>query len=81
MKIKVVLFASARDILGEREIEMELPDSATVVDLKQVMMSQFPQVADLVLRSAISVDHEFANDSLPLQPGSEIALIPPVSGG
>ena len=81
MKIKVVLFASARDILGEREIEVELPDTTTVGDLKQVLMSQFPQVADLVLRSAISVDHEFANDALPLQPGSEIALIPPVSGG
>lgn len=81
MIIKIALFASARDMFGEREIELELSDSATVGDLKGQLIDRFPQGTDLVMRSAVSVDHEFALDSTSLNPDSEVALIPPVSGG
>ena len=81
MKIKVALFASAREILGQNEIELELSEPATVADLKRKLVERFPEANDLVVRSAVSVDHEFAMEATGLDRDSEIALIPPVSGG
>ena len=81
MKVKVVLFAAAKDLAGEREVELDLPTGATVDHLKREMTARFPNLADLVKRSAFSVDHEFAVDGIRLNENAEVALIPPVSGG
>lgn len=81
MIVKVALFASARDIFGGSEIELELSPSATVADLKRELIGRYPEARDLVTRSAVSVDHEFSMDETKLNPNCEIALIPPVSGG
>lgn len=81
MIIKVALFASAREVLGRSEIELELSPAATVAELKRELIKRFPDSEPLVLRSAVSVDHEFATEATKLNPDCEIALIPPVSGG
>ena len=81
MKVKVVLFASARDLLNQREVELSLSSSATVGELKRELTRQFPELTDLVKRSALSVDHEFAVERDRLSEEAEVALIPPVSGG
>jgi molybdopterin converting factor subunit 1 len=81
MIVKVVLFAMAKELAGEREIEIKMAESSTVGDLKRCLIESYPSVGELVARSAISVDHEFAVDAQVLDQGSEVALIPPVSGG
>jgi molybdopterin converting factor small subunit len=81
MIVKVALFASAREVFGGREIELELSPSATVADLKRELIEMYPEARDLVTRSAVSVDHEFSMDATNVNPDCEIALIPPVSGG
>ena len=81
MKIKVVMFAVARDMINESSVELELSDSATVGDLKQALTSQYPKLNEIVLRSAFSVNHEYALDQTKLTENVEVALIPPVSGG
>ena len=81
MKVKVVLFASARESFGGGEVELELSQSATVADLKRELIERCPEASELVIRSAISIDHEFAVDSMLVDPDCEIGLIPPVSGG
>ena len=81
MIVKVALFAAARDVFGEREIELDLPQSATVADLKRQLIERHPEAHDLVMRSSVSLDHEFTMDVTVVNPDCEIALIPPVSGG
>ena len=81
MKVKVVLFASARDLLNQREVELNLSSSATVGELRRELTRRFPELTDLVTRSALSVDHEFAIEEDRLNEAAEVALIPPVSGG
>jgi len=81
MIVKVVLFAMAKDLIGANEVEIELEDGATVGDLKRSLVRQYSESMDLVARSAFSVDHEFAVDTQRLSSQSEVALIPPVSGG
>jgi len=81
MKLKVELFATARDLAGASSVEVTVTESASVVDLKTELAKQFPELSEIVSRSAISVDLEYAANDKLLVEGSEVALIPPVSGG
>ena len=81
MKIDLLLFATAKDLFGESKITVELPDSATIAQLKRALVQRQPDVASVIGRCAFSVDQQYASDSTELQPEQEIAMIPPVSGG
>ncbi|MFN8775939.1 MAG: MoaD/ThiS family protein [Flavobacteriales bacterium] len=80
MKIRLLSFGLIRDITGAREIEMELRGPATVGQLR----TQFPRVFSGWPESityAIAVNQGYAEDTVQLEDGDEVALIPPVSGG
>jgi molybdopterin converting factor subunit 1 len=81
MIVKVMFFASARDLMGCDSIEMSLDDCATLGQVKQSIIEQHPVMSELVGRSTFSVDRQYARDEQPLYHGAEIGLIPPVSGG
>ncbi|MBA4186782.1 MAG: molybdopterin converting factor subunit 1 [Planctomycetaceae bacterium] len=81
MLIRVLLFAAARDHAGADSVSVELPAGATVAALHTELSRQLPALTPLLARSAIAVNHDFAEDSLVLSPGDEVAIIPPVSGG
>lgn len=81
MKIRVLLFARARDLLRADDVNVELPSRATVADLRRLLTEAYPQVAGLLARSAIAVNEEFANDATVLDTYAKVAVLPPVSGG
>jgi molybdopterin converting factor subunit 1 len=81
MIVHVRLFARARDLAGVDSIAVELPDGATAKELRRALGSQHPKLAGLLDRCALAVDNEFADDARPLSATSEVALLPPVSGG
>jgi molybdopterin converting factor subunit 1 len=81
MRHRVRLFARAKDLAGVDEVSVELPEGATVADLRGQLAGRFPVLAGLLERSALAVNDEFAEDARTLPSGCEIALLPPVSGG
>ena len=81
MNLKIILFAAARDLCETSEAQIELQQPATVANLKFELKKQFPQLEPILSRSAISVDHQYADDEFELNESCEIAVIPPVSGG
>lgn len=81
MLISVQLFAVARDRAGCSSIQVELADDATVGGLRERLIADYPQLAEIVPRAMLAVDTEYARDDVRLRPATEIALIPPVSGG
>ena len=81
MKISVALFAAAREMVGLNSVDLVLSESATVCDLRNALVENYPELDSLMSNSVFSVDHEYANDQSKLFDGSEVALIPPVSGG
>jgi molybdopterin converting factor subunit 1 len=81
MIVHVRLFARARDLAGTDSLGLELPDDATVADLRRRLATDYPALAGLLERSALAVESEFAADSRQLRDNEEIALLPPVSGG
>lgn len=80
MKCKVKAFGISRDIVGARELEMDVPDGFTVSELKQKLFQTYPTFVDLK-SLYVALNNEYANDNAVLKTGDEIALIPPVSGG
>jgi molybdopterin synthase catalytic subunit len=76
MHVRVRLFAALRERAGTDQIELELPDGASVGDALQRMQSLTDGVSVVM-----AVNREYADPSEPLHSGDEVALIPPVSGG
>jgi molybdopterin converting factor subunit 1 len=81
MIVHVRLFARLRDLAGAGALRVELPDGATVADLRRRLAADHPALAGLLQRSALAVDNDFADDSRVLSGDPEIAVLPPVSGG
>lgn len=72
-------FGISRDILGGREVELEISGNS-VGDLRKTLSSQYPKL-DKLNSLFIAVNQEYAADDKAISVLDEIALIPPVSGG
>ena len=72
----MLLFAMLRERAGARQLTIELPDGARVSDA-------LAELGDLAagLPLVMAVNREYAPEDHVLDPGDELALIPPVSGG
>lgn len=81
MILPIKLFAIARQRLGRDQVEVTLPDAATVADLRRVLVEQFPALADVLPHIRIAINSSYATDWAVIPAGAEVALIPPVSGG
>jgi molybdopterin converting factor subunit 1 len=81
MIVRVRLFARARDLAGSDCLSLEVPEGATVGELRRRLAGACSSLQGLLERSALAVNEEFAEDALPLPPHAEVALLPPVSGG
>jgi molybdopterin converting factor subunit 1 len=79
--VKVRLFARAKDLAGTDLITVDVPEGATVADLRRRLAALHPALAGLLQRSALAVNDEFADEAMTLPPRAEVALLPPVSGG
>jgi len=72
----VRLFAALRDRAGTDRLELELPDGARVADALAAV-DGLAEGLPLVL----AVNREYAARDRVLEPGDELAVVPPVSGG
>jgi molybdopterin converting factor subunit 1 len=85
MRVKVLYFAVLRDLCGQVAEEIELPAGESVGGLLKLLESRSATgkaVANKVWSAiAVAVNQEYAQGSLVLQDGDEVALLPPVSGG
>ncbi len=79
MRITVKCFASSREIVGQRELVIDVRAGATVVDLRDVLFETYPRLSDLRLRFAVNA--VYAAQEVELHDGDEVACIPPVGGG
>ena len=77
----VRLFAGLREMLGAREIAIELPTGATADDLRERVAEMHPLVRPLLPSIVCAVDEEYVDGDYVLREGADVALIPPVSGG
>src|SRR5262245_53020040 len=81
VRVSVQLFGGARQRAGRARIELDLPESARVSDLRAALAAQEPALAPLLASVRIAVDSEYAEEDRVIPEGAELAVIPPVSGG
>lgn len=81
MKVHVKLFAVAKELAGCDELTIELPEGATVGNLRVAIVDASPALARIVPHALWAVGATYASNNTLLDEQSEIALIPPVSGG
>ena len=81
MKLSVKLFARARDLAGAGLVEIELPEPATVSDLRHALTATYPALGPIAPSLLVAVGTDYATDDAPVSPTSDVACFPPVSGG
>ena len=79
--IKVLFFANLRTLVGVNEVHIEIPPHTRVADVKRLVTSKYPELADAIKTSLVSINREFAFDDDLIPECAEIAIFPPVSGG
>ena len=80
MKVNILAFGIAKEIVGGSSVEVPLEDAATVAVLRGQLEAQYPRLKQLA-SYMIAVNDEYATADVLLQQRDEIAIIPPVSGG
>jgi molybdopterin converting factor small subunit len=81
MKITVKLFAAMRDAAGADSVEIDVREGATIADVRTALIERFPEQRALLARVLFAIDAQYAGDTVEVPSQSEIACIPPVSGG
>lgn len=81
MRVRVKLFAAAREIAGQGEVTVELREGRTVGDLIEQLFIQFPGLKEIAGSLVFAVNREVSERTVNLHEGDEVGVIPPVSGG
>ena len=81
MRVKIFFFATVREYVGAKTVELEVPVQTTVAMLKELLVNKYPQIASTQKSIIAAVNSEYAADELLIPLDAEIAFFPPVSGG
>lgn len=80
-RVKILLFATLRDRVGARSLELDLPPGTTIAGLEGLLVSRYPRLENVRGSMVAAVNHEYAAGDQVIPAGAEIAFFPPVSGG
>jgi molybdopterin synthase catalytic subunit len=81
VQVNLLFFASLKDIVGARQLQLDVPSGATVADLLDRLESSYPKLKPYRSIVLTSVNEEYVELGSPISDGDEVAIFPPVSGG
>jgi molybdopterin synthase sulfur carrier subunit len=81
MKIHVQFYAQLRDLVGMRELDLDVAEGVTVRDLLEEIYAQQPALRSHDKSILIGAGVEFVDRNYKLKSGDEISIMPPVQGG
>ena len=81
VQVKLLFFATLKDIVGKRELDIEVPSGATVNDLWEHLESRYPAIGRYRSIVLTSLNEEYVDRGAIVSDGDEVAMFPPVSGG
>jgi molybdopterin converting factor subunit 1 len=80
-RVKILFFATLRDYVGSKTIELEIPSGTTVRGLTDLLVAKYPRLEKVRDSMMAAINREYAADEAVVPDGAEIAFFPPVSGG
>jgi len=81
VKITVQFFSFLRQLTGQSELTLDLPDGSTVADALAQLHGKFPQLKEAENTMLIAIGVEFATRPSQLHDGDVLSLMPPLQGG
>ena len=83
MHVKVRFFASAREVVGESSIGLEVTEGLTSDVLMEQLCERYPRLLGSRATISLAINRVYIKGSevVTLKEGDEIALLPPISGG
>ena len=82
IRVRVLFFGAARDVVGSAEVELSLRAPATAASAFAEILSLYPELATRFGRSLLfAINQEYARGERQVRAGDELAIFPPVSGG
>ncbi len=79
--VRVRLFAVQRELAGRRQVELDLPDGASIETAWTTLVAEHPALASSRATVRFARNGVYADAGESLADGDELACIPPVSGG
>jgi Molybdopterin converting factor, small subunit len=80
MKVNLLAFGIAKDIIGSRSSALECGEHSSIAMIKEELVNRYPAFSEL-RQFSIAVDESYQEDDFVIQEGQQLAIIPPVSGG
>ncbi len=80
-QITILFFATIKEKIGQKVLNLEIPDDYCVAALKDNLVGKYPLLLEVINRSLVAVNQNFAQDDEKIPPHAEVAFFPPVSGG
>lgn len=81
MNITVQFFSFLRQLAGQNECTLELPDGSTVAGALTQLHTMFPRLKEAEKITLVAIGLEFAAPSNKLHDGDVLSLMPPLQGG
>jgi molybdopterin converting factor small subunit len=79
--LRVLFLGPLRDQVGCGQVEMSCPPDGSQGSFWKALREKVPAFEGISTNLRLARNGEFLEPSMRMQPGDEIALIPPVSGG
>ncbi|QIN81769.1 molybdopterin converting factor subunit 1 [Rubrobacter tropicus] len=79
--IEVLLFGAAADRAGTRTVRLDVKEASTLAAIWPLLADRYPDLASMRDTLAFAVNGEYAKMDGRVEPGDEVAVLPPVSGG
>jgi molybdopterin converting factor subunit 1 len=80
-KVKIFFFATLRDYVGSKSVELEIPLGTSIGRLTDILVETYPRLEKVKDAMMAAINREYAADEQVIPESAEIAFFPPVSGG
>jgi len=82
VEVTLLLFAKAKEIVGQPELAVRLPSVISAESLKEKLLALCPALEKLGKTFIVAHNENYVESGqLTLRSGDELAIIPPISGG
>ncbi|MFO7792167.1 MAG: molybdopterin converting factor subunit 1 [Candidatus Saliniplasma sp.] len=81
VNIRLKFFASAREIVGTKDLDMDIEKGSKAKDVLDRLKEKYPGLKKLDGQLILAVNKQTGRADKMIEDGDEIAVLPPVSGG
>ncbi|UOF89921.1 molybdenum cofactor biosynthesis protein MoaE [Fodinisporobacter ferrooxydans] len=81
MSYQIQLFAGVAEQIGSSQVEIALPEPASLIEIRETLCSLYPQIQSIIQQCFFAVNESYTTIDTTVSYQDQIAVIPPVSGG